>query len=348
MEKRFLDKVEDNAAVQIWPEKKQLEKGDSLTESYSTVTMVDLVPTVEEYTTLLQCPSIQADKAYSRAANVPTFLKKLMSITWMSEQWVAARIKQNGDSKCIFWKSLRDLILAHLDIKKRVDVFALSIYGLVIFPKALGHIDEVVSNLFDRLDKNVTPIPAILSETFRYLNACRRAEEKWMAIIQNLQDEDIEWRALWMVPDEILYRCGDFNWVHLLGIWGAIGYTSLLVLRQYRSRQFIPATQGLAQCEFAYKGDNYKKKKLEAEKMRKGKNNAEEDLDSLKTDYKKLCLSIRSAWLGKTSEQGRQEIKEEKIRADRWEKKFEEAQVREEALERSFSESRNEKIRLKA
>ncbi|MFQ6670440.1 hypothetical protein Gotur_035357 [Gossypium turneri] len=27
-----------------------------------------------------------------------------------------------------------------------------------------------------------------------------------------------------------------------------------------RSRQFILATQGLDQCEFAYKGDNYKKK----------------------------------------------------------------------------------------
>ncbi|MBA0670255.1 hypothetical protein Goklo_029211, partial [Gossypium klotzschianum] len=66
----------------------------------------------------------------------------------MSEQWVAARIKQKGDSKCIYWKSLRDLILAHLNRKKKVDVFALSIYGLVIFPKALGHIDDVVLDLF--------------------------------------------------------------------------------------------------------------------------------------------------------------------------------------------------------
>ncbi|MBA0701390.1 hypothetical protein Goari_027100 [Gossypium aridum] len=63
-----------------------------------------------------------------------------------------------------------------------------------------------------------------------------------------------------MIPDEILYQCGDFDWVPLLGIWGAIGYAHLLVLRQYRSRQFVPTTQGLAQCEFAYKGDNYKKK----------------------------------------------------------------------------------------
>ncbi|MBA0787334.1 hypothetical protein Gotri_027286, partial [Gossypium trilobum] len=85
--------------------------------------------------------------------------------------------KQKGDSKCISWKSLKDLSLAHLDTKKRVDVFALSIYSLVIFPKALGHVDEAVTDLFDRLDKRVTPVPAILVETFSSLNACRKAGE---------------------------------------------------------------------------------------------------------------------------------------------------------------------------
>ncbi|KAG8482479.1 hypothetical protein CXB51_024479 [Gossypium anomalum] len=35
--------------------------------------------------------------------------------------------------------------------------------------------------------------------------------EKWMAVIQSLQDEDVKWRALWMIPDEILYRCGGFD-----------------------------------------------------------------------------------------------------------------------------------------
>ncbi|MBA0575217.1 hypothetical protein Golob_024637 [Gossypium lobatum] len=156
MEKRFLDKVEDNAAIRIWSEKTQQEKGNSLAEGYvselwdfTRITLaqywnlayscftfgkVDLVPTIEEYTTLLYCPRIQADKAYSRATNVSTFLKRLMSI----------------------------MGITHLHTKKRVDVFALSIYGLVIFPKALGHIDEAVSDLFDRLDKRVTPIPAIL------------------------------------------------------------------------------------------------------------------------------------------------------------------------------------------
>ncbi|MBA0788067.1 hypothetical protein Gotri_027630, partial [Gossypium trilobum] len=256
MENEFLDKVEDNAAVRIWSEKMQLEKGDSLTEDdevkqlfycnygdlhYLLNIKVHLVLTVEEYTSLLRYPRIQADKAYSRAVNVPTFVRKLMSITRMSEQWVTARIKQKGESKCIPWKSLRDLILTHPDMKKRFDVFALSIYGLIIFPKALGHVDEAVSDLFDRLDKRVTPVPAILAKTFISLNACRRtsegrfigcaklllawfhshfwkidkvsyrvfsenysplkelmatprqddiSEEKWIAILQNLQDED--------------------------------------------------------------------------------------------------------------------------------------------------------------
>ncbi|MFQ6668129.1 hypothetical protein Gotur_033894, partial [Gossypium turneri] len=159
------------------------------------------------------------------------------------------------------------------------------------------------------------------------------SEEKWMVIFQKLQEEDIEWRAPWLLPDEILYR----------------------------SRQFVPATQGLAECEFSYKDDGYKRKarkmanawnqtrrmkrlvvgpmttseysewnaelekkiermeeekvnlkldidvqKLETEGLRKGKRKVEEDLNSLKTDYKRLRLSVRTAGLGKTSEQWRQ------------------------------------------
>ncbi|MBA0636063.1 hypothetical protein Godav_005293 [Gossypium davidsonii] len=80
---------------------------------------VDLVPTIEEYTILLRCPKIQVDKVYSRAVNVLTFVKKLMNITRMSEQWVTARIKQMGESKCIPWKSLQELIWCTLMQGKR-------------------------------------------------------------------------------------------------------------------------------------------------------------------------------------------------------------------------------------
>ncbi|KAK5775899.1 hypothetical protein PVK06_043854 [Gossypium arboreum] len=85
-----------------------------------------------------------------------------------------------------------------------------------------------------------------------------------------------------------------------------------------------------------------------AEKWRKGKTKAEDDLDSLKTDYKKLHLSMRTAGLGKTSKQWRHEIREEKANTDWWERKFREAQARNKDLEKSLSESKNEQGELRA
>ncbi|MBA0877688.1 hypothetical protein Goshw_029760, partial [Gossypium schwendimanii] len=49
--------------------------------------------------------------------------------------------------------------------------------------------------------------------------------------------------------------------------------------------------------------------KLKTEKLRKGKSKAEEELDSLKIDYKKLRRSMRTVRLGKTSKQWRAEIR---------------------------------------
>ncbi|KAG8500986.1 hypothetical protein CXB51_003101 [Gossypium anomalum] len=325
MRNEYLNKVEDNASVCTWSEKTQLEKGDSVTESYTselwdftrvnstqnelqelrniwaqwhdeakqlfyqnygdlpylldvkidrhlframvqfwnpaysffTFGNVDIVPTLEEYMTLLLCLRIQGYKAYVRPASLPTFMKKLAMITGMSEQWAVARVQQKGDSKCIPWAVLRDLILMHPDVKKKVDVLALSIYGMVIFPKVLGHIDEAVVDLFDQLGKQNTPVPAILAETIRSLNACRRAgegrvffegysllketvdmprrddisEKRWIDILRNLREEDVRWKAPWLVPSKVLYRCGSFDWVPLPGIWEAVGYTPFLALR---------------------------------------------------------------------------------------------------------------------
>ncbi|MBA0819855.1 hypothetical protein Gohar_019490 [Gossypium harknessii] len=86
--------------------------------------------------------------------------------------------------------------------------------------------------------------------------------------------------------------------------------------------------------------------KLETEILRKRKTKAEEDLDSLKTYYKKLRLSMRTSGLGKTSEQWCEEIQEEKDKADSWEKKFQEVQKQNEALKKRLSENQEEKASL--
>ncbi|MBA0817538.1 hypothetical protein Gohar_021965, partial [Gossypium harknessii] len=91
-----------------------------------------------------------------------------------------------------------------------VDVFALSIYGLVVFPKALGHVDKIVTDLFNRLDKRVTPILAILVETFRLLSACRKVgEARFIGCVQLL----LAWfhSHFWKV-DRVSYRVFSENY----------------------------------------------------------------------------------------------------------------------------------------
>ena len=46
-------------------------------------------------------------------------------------------------------------------------------------------------------------------------------------------------------------------WVPLLDSWGVVSYAPLLVYRQYASEQFILATHGLNQLEFAYEDPGY-------------------------------------------------------------------------------------------
>ncbi|KAG8490728.1 hypothetical protein CXB51_013792 [Gossypium anomalum] len=172
MENGLLDRVEGNANVHRWFEQTQLEKGDSIFVGYMsklpdytrisvdehlfralaqfwnpayncfTFGEVDLVPTVEEYTALLRCSRFQVDRIYSRATCVPTFWKKLMTITGMTKQWITARIKEKGECNGIPWDALKDLILTYPDETKKVDVFALGLYGLL---------EKIVASFYDSL-----------------------------------------------------------------------------------------------------------------------------------------------------------------------------------------------------
>ncbi|MFQ6662880.1 hypothetical protein Gotur_030582, partial [Gossypium turneri] len=45
-------------------------------------------------------------------------------------------------------------------------------------------------------------------------------EQHWVSIFQNLCAEDITWRAPWIRPSILLYKCENQDWVPLLGLWG--------------------------------------------------------------------------------------------------------------------------------
>ncbi|MBA0717201.1 hypothetical protein Golax_005038 [Gossypium laxum] len=364
MEKRFLNKVKDNTTIQIWSERTQQEKSDSLMEGYMSelwdftciiVTQNNLQKLKEIWDqwddeTKLLFYREYGDLPYLLNVKVNKHLFQDLAYYWnLAYNYFTfgkPRLNKKGDSKCINWKSLRDLILAHSNTRKRFDAFALSIYELVIFLKALGHIDDAILDLFDRLDKRATPVPAILAETFRSLSACRRVgegrfircaqlllawfhshfwkienifyrvfsedylplkefvatlrrdnifEEKWMAILRSLQDEDVELRAPWMVPNKILYKCRDFDWGKRIN--DNIHSSTHENTRPIEEHlQVIPFELDIVKQDFEKRSSGLGKKiekleeeknnleldvdfqNLEAKKMRKEKNKAEEDL----------------------------------------------------------------------
>ncbi|KAL4383738.1 hypothetical protein GQ457_15G000010 [Hibiscus cannabinus] len=74
---------------------------------------------------------------------------------------------------------------------------------------------------------------------------------KWVEAFRNLQEQDLVWRTPWLRTRSFLYRCYEYNWLMLLGLWGGIGCAPLSV-----SRQFISFTQGLSESEFAFEGES--------------------------------------------------------------------------------------------
>ena len=73
-----------------------------------------------------------------------------------------------------FLGSLKEVIVNLFDQKKAQDVYALAIYGLIIFPKTLGYVEAVVIDFFSRLCYNINPASAIIIKIIYALNICKK------------------------------------------------------------------------------------------------------------------------------------------------------------------------------
>ncbi|MBA0787213.1 hypothetical protein Gotri_026166 [Gossypium trilobum] len=100
-----------------------------------TFNQEDMTPTRDEYLALLCVDNVQLHKIYVKKPKPMTFKKKLMKLTGMTDTLAKKQIRKKNEVSCVPWFSLRDLVQNHLDILKRIDLFALVIYGLIIFPK---------------------------------------------------------------------------------------------------------------------------------------------------------------------------------------------------------------------
>ena len=80
-------------------------------------------------------------------------------------------------NECIQCDFLEKYIIENNNDDRIINIFALVVYGTLIFPQSPGYVDAVVVDLIEQIDNQVNPVPAIIAETFRSLNYYRRNRE---------------------------------------------------------------------------------------------------------------------------------------------------------------------------
>ncbi|OMP03176.1 Ribulose bisphosphate carboxylase small chain 3A [Corchorus olitorius] len=128
-----------------------------------------MVPTEEEYLDLLKVPVGDLGRVYWR--NFQTQVqKKMTEITGIKSQTWGEQLRElkklNPNSRGFKVDFLLRWAGNHLDHERGLRAVALLIYGLVLFPKSRGVIDEAVVDLFEQLENGRNPIPTILAEPF--------------------------------------------------------------------------------------------------------------------------------------------------------------------------------------
>ena len=133
-----------------------------------------MTPTIEEYSFMLRKEPQNTDKVFWKKVKSAGFKKKLSQLMKVEEAVVEQNIRKKGKSECFAWDFFKRYIVKNDGEDRVVDVFALAIYGLVIFSKVLGHVEVVVIDVIEQIESQANPVPAIIAETLRTLNFCKR------------------------------------------------------------------------------------------------------------------------------------------------------------------------------
>ena len=81
---------------------------------------------------------------------------------------VEQHTKKKGKNECFRWNFLKKFIVENDD--RVLNVFALVVYSLVIFPSVPENVEAVLVDLIKKIGNQANPVPTILAETIQSLN----------------------------------------------------------------------------------------------------------------------------------------------------------------------------------
>ncbi|XP_054806247.1 uncharacterized protein LOC129308901 [Prosopis cineraria] len=269
-----------------------------------------MAPTLEEYGEILRMPLKENMAVYLYPGYLPSrgTIAKILEIPKEKVRMVCP-----GQTEGIS----RADVEAHLKVLAGKEawvtfcrVFALCIYGIILFPSSIGIIDLGAISVFQMVEyHNVNPVPAILAETYLTLTQChdkgkgkvnccialldlwmlghlygktlpfRKKNDSdsnplmsfkgqfmidgmsymdWKRTFSELKESSILWKLDWWWKEEVIYHCGDFPNVPLMGPRGCINYNPSLALRQLAYKQNVPSKKEVQELYFLHKEDGTK------------------------------------------------------------------------------------------
>ncbi|KAF1884540.1 hypothetical protein Lal_00028418 [Lupinus albus] len=235
---------------------------------------IDASPTIEEYEVLLDIQNMTED-----------LIEKLIGV----RPCLSSIIKQ-GQAYGLRWKFLKKHVTQMAE-EGRWDLFkpaiALATYGMVLFPFVHDMVDQAAIDVFAKFRLfGANPVPVVLAETLlslqrfkhhQYPDWSRHPLKRFRAIaVKPLPLTD--WKKLFseVTPrnfgtktrlyerhPDIMYSCGEYPNMILMGPRGCISFTPALVLGQLKWGMMPVNLEHMSEILIWYKDDETTKDKLD-------------------------------------------------------------------------------------
>ena len=98
---------------------------------------------------MLRISSVDVDKVFWKKSKKVSFRKKLAQMMNIDTSVLISKTKKKGKNEYVQCDFFKQYITKNNDDDRVVDMFALIVYGAVIFPQSSGYIDAVVIDLIE-------------------------------------------------------------------------------------------------------------------------------------------------------------------------------------------------------
>ena len=132
---------------------------------------------MEEYAALLRISPPNPNKVFWKKSKKVPFRKKLAQMMSMDASIFVPMTRLKGKNECVQSDFLEGYIIQNNHDDRVRDIFALVVYGTLIFSQSPGYVDATIVDLIEQVDNQVNPVPAIIFETICSLNYCQRNRE---------------------------------------------------------------------------------------------------------------------------------------------------------------------------